>query len=129
MRASKLQEMLGVEDGFVVAYGYTFNRKTLYWVFKQGLLFRVKVDVEGKVLEFLNTEEIATLPWDPFSNDVKRIYEDCTHPVLTELLRAFSNGTSFTKTGRGGDAMKNLRELSDEFNSLVTRSDAKRLQP
>jgi len=120
MKAVKLQKMLGVEDRSVVAYGHTHNKESLFWLFKGRALFRIKVNGCGEVLEFWSTEDVVARPYNTFSNNVKQVYEECTHPVLLELLRTFSN-TPFTSGGRGGSIEDNLRELTAEVKDLLSQ--------
>jgi hypothetical protein len=125
MLAIELQNMLGVEDCFVIASGF-FNTphdgvNTLYWFFSKGSLYRVAVR-NGKVVESRSTELIKATPRSIFSWQVDCLSDNCTHPLLYKMLVAFSEHTSFTPGWRRGSITENMKSQTNDLQEVLERN-------
>jgi len=86
LTALEVQVMLGVEDLADIAYGYTFDRKTVCVYFHQGRLIR-----EEKKGDRDNPVRFDSEYFEPdfFRTEIKRFYRDRTHPHLLVLFNTF----------------------------------------
>ena len=101
LTAGRVQELIGVADNVVVAYGYTFDRHTLNIFFQDGKIVRATTPY-GK-----NTDYCQSVIFEPkfFTDGVKRWYADGFNERLRGLFETFSDGLSFTAGGKYPDFM------------------------
>mgnify|MGYP001453146506 CR=1 FL=1 len=91
LKATVVQAMIGAEDYMDVAYGYTFDRNTVFIYFLKGKLVRKVVQHSGQMNErVIDIWESET--FDPtYFAGVKRFYKNQTEPKLLELFETFGN--------------------------------------
>lgn len=101
LEAKVVQQLLTVADMDTVAYGYTFDRKTVTVWFEDGKVCRS--DVHSGRLSEAQYEECVKR-YDTFDGEtilhagIKRWYADKTVPALREWCKTF--GRPLTETSR-----------------------------
>jgi hypothetical protein len=89
-----VRQLIGVEDGERIAYGYTFNRDTVEIYIRDGKLIREDYRGSNSLPALIRENEF----FDPsyFSDDIKRFYEERTNKKLQQLFRTFGGELSTT---------------------------------
>lgn len=90
--ASLIQEWLGVEDGDVIAHGYTFDRDTVDVFFEDGKLVRYDTPYDKKPKITESFEFDAAM----LHNQIKRWYRNKTNPRLVVLMNTFWHGVGYS---------------------------------
>lgn len=94
LSSSEVQQLLGVADYDIIAYGYTFERHTLEVYFVDGKCIREETPYqkESTSKEFDQFDGEAIL-----EENVKRWYDSRTNAKLVELCKTFGRELSITK--------------------------------
>jgi len=99
--AKDIQAMLGVEDDVVIAYGYTFDRDSVYIMFHKGWLVRSDYRRD----ELVRLQESHTFQPCYFQDSMKRWYrgtdERGINPRLLDLFETFGAPLSVVEGGKG----------------------------
>lgn len=95
--ASLVQEWLGVEDGEIIAHGYTFDRNTVDIWFENGKLIRREyMPREQWTDKEIKKQESEEFEPQFFFNQIKRWYQEQTNSILIALFRAFGQHGGLT---------------------------------
>jgi len=97
LTAKEVQALLAVPDHKVLAYGYTYDRRTVELYFEDGQLVRYEYtgDYEDPSYERSKHFEASYL-----TADLKRWYENSLCPKLLTFLETFGGSVQVTPGGK-----------------------------
>lgn len=103
LSAKIVQEMFGVKDGECVAYGYTFDRRSVVIWFDKGRIKRAEYKTvnsqrDGEV-SLLELRESDTFQPEYFSKQIKRWYADAVNENVSTFFETFGAALVTTPGG------------------------------